>query len=109
VGKSIILGMPGHPTSCLSNAYIFLEPMITKIGRIPERPKRVQKSRIASDVKLSPDRTTIMTVRVEGDRAVPAFKESSAITSMANADGYLIIPPRKKMLRKGSAVDVIEF
>jgi molybdenum cofactor synthesis domain-containing protein len=109
VGKSIVLGMPGHPTSCLSNAYIFLEPMITKIGRIPKRHKRVRKSRIASDVRLSPGRTTIITVRVNGECAVPAFKESSAITSMANADGYLVIPPGKEMLRKGSMVDVIEF
>jgi molybdopterin molybdotransferase len=83
--------------------------MITKIGRIPKRQKRVRKSRIASDVRLSPDRTTILTVRVDGERAVPAFKESSAITSMANADGYLIIPPGKEMLRKGSVVEVIEF
>ncbi len=109
VGKSIVLGMPGHPTSCLSNAYIFLEPMITRIGRFPKRQKLIRTSRISSDVRVSSDRTTIMTVRIEGDRAVPAFKESSAITSMANADGYLIIPPMKRPLRKGSMVDVIEF
>lgn len=109
VGKSIVLGMPGHPTSCLSNAYIFLEPMINRIGRFPTRPKRIRTLRAASDLKVSSDRTTIMTVRIEGERAVPAFKESSAITSMANADGYLIIPPGKRPLKKGSMVDVIEF
>jgi molybdopterin molybdotransferase len=109
VGKSIVLGMPGHPTSCLSNAYIFLEPMITRIGRFPKRQRRVRTSRIALDLRVSADRTTIMTVRIEDDLAVPAFKESSAITSMANADGYLIIPPMKKPLKKGSRVDVIEF
>lgn len=108
VGESIVLGMPGHPTSCLSNAYIFLEPMIKKIGRIPQRQKRIRRLRIASDLRISPDRATVLTVRIDGDCAIPAFKESSAITSMANADGYVIIPPGKN-LRKGSAVNVIEF
>jgi molybdenum cofactor synthesis domain-containing protein len=109
VGDSVVLGMPGHPTSCLSNAYIFLEPMVRKIGRMPKMCRVIRKARLSSNVKLSSGRTTIFTVRVEGDRAIPAFKESSAITSMANADGYVIAPPGGETLRKGSIVEVIEF
>lgn len=109
VGKSIVLGMPGHPTSCLSNAYIFLEPMIAKIGRYPAKGRTKVKARLSMDVRLSMGRTTVLTVKLSGGQAVPAFKESSAITSMAHADGYIMISPEKEILKKGTVVTVILF
>ena len=30
-----VLGMPGYPTSCLSNAYMLLVPMLRKMARLP--------------------------------------------------------------------------
>ena len=47
-----------------------------------------------------------MTVRVEGDVAVPVFKESGAITSMANANGYIEIPINVDLVEKGEEVEV---
>jgi molybdopterin molybdotransferase len=109
VGKSLVLGMPGHPTSCLSNAYIFLEPMMAKIGRLPRRERAKLKLRMSADARLAAGRATVIHVRVDGDRAVPVFKESSAITSMTNADGYILVGPRVKSLRKGAPVEVALF
>jgi len=109
VGKSLVLGMPGHPTSCLSNAYIFLEPMMTKIGRFPPRERAKIRVRLSADARLAAGRATVIPVRVDGKNAVPVFKESSAITSMTNADGYVIVSPKVKSLKKGAPVEVILF
>ena len=109
VGNSLVLGMPGHPTSCLSNAYIFLEPMITKIGRYPKRKRATVEAKLSADAELAEGRTTVLPVRLEGGKAVPVFKESSAITSMSNADGYALVPPSGSSLRKGATVTVSLF
>lgn len=108
VGNSLVLGMPGHPTSCLSNAYIFLEPMITKIGRYTKR-ERAALAKLSADARLAEGRTTVLPVKFDRGKAVPVFKESSAITSMSNADGYVVVPPSGRRLRKGATVTVTLF
>lgn len=106
IGRTLVLGMPGHPTSCLSNAYLFLEPMIRKIGRIPRSSIRMLSLKLARDVRLPRDRKLILPVRVQGNLAIPTFKESSAITSMSNADGYAVIPQTGAVAKKGMAIIV---
>ncbi|MCK5559958.1 MAG: molybdenum cofactor biosynthesis protein, partial [Thermoplasmata archaeon] len=51
-------------------------------------------------------RTQVLTVRLEANQAVPAFKESGANTSMAQADGYIIIPSNVDLLEKDEDVEV---
>ena len=36
IGRTPVLGMPGYPTSCLSNAYLLLVPLLRRMGRLPE-------------------------------------------------------------------------
>jgi molybdopterin molybdotransferase len=35
-----LMGMPGYPTSCLINSYLFLIPAIRKMARLPSRRRR---------------------------------------------------------------------
>jgi len=49
------------------------------------------------------------TVRVENGAAVPAFKASGDITSMAYADGYIEIPAQTDVVEAGELVDVTLF
>src|SRR5436190_8917185 len=35
-----VLGMPGYPTSCLSNAYILLVPLLRRLARLPDHQPR---------------------------------------------------------------------
>jgi molybdenum cofactor synthesis domain-containing protein len=106
IGEQLVFGMPGHPTSCLSNAYLLLTPGLRKMARLPMQwPANVQ-ARIAKRVVSTTGRTQFLTVRIEGDIAHPAFKESGAITSMAFADGYVVIPADVDMIEKGERVTV---
>ena len=87
-----VFGMPGFPTSCLSNAYVFLTPALRKIAGLPKEEPRTTKARLTRNVKGSPDREMFFTVRVEHDKATPVYKQSGDITSMAYANGFIVIP-----------------
>ena len=73
-----IFGMPGYPTSCLSNAYLLLIPAVRKMARLPPKPKKVVKAKISQRVVLGSGRAQFLTVKIEGDKAIPVFKESGA-------------------------------
>jgi len=106
--ETLVFGMPGYPTSCLTNAYVLVVPLIRKLTG-DCNPPRVEKKRISQRIVSTLGRHQIFTVRVEGDTANPAFKESGAITSMANADGYIQIPANVDLVEKGEMVDVTFF
>ena len=109
VEGKLIIGMPGYPTSCLTNGYGFMVPVLRKLARLPLRrpsPIRVPLSRrVVSTI----GRHQYLPVRLEGGEAVPAFKESGAITSMALADGWVEIPANVDLVEKGELVDVYLF
>jgi molybdopterin molybdotransferase len=104
-----VLGMPGFPTSCLSNCYVLLAPMLRRMARLPPDPGTIVEVPLAVPLLRTPGRMEFHTVRIEEGRAVPAFKESSAITSMAHADGYIEIPAEVERLEQGQTVRVVLF
>jgi molybdopterin molybdotransferase len=102
-----VIGMPGHPTSCLSNAYIFIVPAIRKMARLPPDTERVVKARMSKRIVSSSGRKQFLTVRLENGIAYPVFKHSGAITSMAQADGYIMLPVNLDVIEEGEEVEVI--
>jgi len=104
VGKQLVWGMPGYPTACLSNAYILLAPVLRRMGRLSELPHVTLEATMSNRVTSTTGRTQFLTVKIQDGQAVPAFKESGAITSMAFADGYIVIPADVDLIEKGEKV-----
>jgi molybdenum cofactor synthesis domain-containing protein len=88
VGRALLVGLPGNPTSALSDAAIFLVPALRQMAGLP-LTERVTTARLASDVRGEPDRYLFLPVRLEGGVAKPTFKGSSALTSLAGSDGWI--------------------
>jgi molybdenum cofactor synthesis domain-containing protein len=104
-----VLGMPGYPTSCLSNAYMLLVPMLRRIARLaPWTPRSVQLP-LARRIVSTTGRHQFYTVRIADGTAVPAFKASGDITSMSLADGYIEIPAQTDIVEAGELVEVKLF
>jgi molybdenum cofactor synthesis domain-containing protein len=104
-----IFGMPGYPTSCLSNAYILLVPALRRMARLPlTAPRRVSVP-LSAPVKSVAGRHQFYSVRLEDGRAVPAFKASGDITSMSRADGYIEIAADVTEVEEGAEVMVTLF
>jgi molybdopterin molybdotransferase len=109
VGTTLVLAMPGNPTSCLSNAYLLLVPMLRKMARLPALTPRSVTLPLADRVVSTAGRHQFYTVRVVDGSVVPAFKSSGDITSMSHADGYIEVPASTDVIEAGQPVEVKLF
>ncbi len=109
IGDTPVLGMPGYPTSCLSNAYMLLIPLLRKMANLsPNRALSVTVPAAQRFVSTT-GRHQFYTVLVEDGEAVGAFKASGDITSMSQADGYIEIAAQTDIVEKGQMVEVKLF
>lgn len=108
-GNMFIFGMPGHPASCLSNAYIILVPFIRKLGRLPEEKLRKATLPVAKRIVSTLGRHQFLTVKIIENEAHPVFKTSGAITSISQADGFIEIPAMVDLIERDTNVEVTLF
>src|SRR6478735_5112136 len=99
-------GMPGNPTSCLSNAYILLVPFLRATARLPVHAPRTVPATLGRRIVSQANRHQFYTVRLRDGAAFPAFKGSGDITSLSMADGYIEIPADQSTVEEGSNVTV---
>ena len=109
IGGRPVLGMPGYPTSCLSNAYMLLVPMLRRMARLPEHRAHTVSLPLARRIVSTTGRHQFYTVRIVDGAAAPAFKASGDITSMSQADGYIEIPAQTDIVEAGETVEVKLF
>ncbi len=109
IGDTPVLGMPGYPTSCLSNAYMLLVPLLRKMARLAPHRMHTVSVPAAQRFVSTTGRHQFYTVRVEDGEAVAAFKASGDITSMSEADGYIEILAQTDIVEKGEMVEVKLF
>jgi molybdopterin molybdotransferase len=109
VGGTPFFGMPGNPTSCLSNAYILLVPYLRAIARLPPNAPRTVRAPLGRRIASAVNRHQFYTVRLSNGAAFPAFKGSGDITSLSQADGYIEIPADTSVVDEGTEVNVTLF
>jgi molybdopterin molybdotransferase len=102
-------GMPGYPSSCLSNAHILLVPALRRIARLPPHAAKTVTLPLARRVVSAKDRHQFYTVRVADGAAIPAYKASGDITSMSEADGYFEIAAETAVIEQGELIEVTLF
>ena len=102
-------GMPGNPTSCLSNAHVLLIPFLRATARLPPLLPQIRRAPLARSIPGGAGRHQFYTVRIADGKAWPAFKGSGAITSLSHADGYIEIPADAPSIEAGTPVDVVLF
>jgi molybdenum cofactor synthesis domain-containing protein len=102
-------GMPGNPTSCLSNAYILLIPYLRALARLPPHTPRTIRVPLGRRIVSAAGRHQFYTVRLRDGAAFPAFKGSGDITSLSQADGYIEIAADQNAVEEGTAVTVTLF
>ncbi|MFP5378983.1 MAG: gephyrin-like molybdotransferase Glp [Vicinamibacteria bacterium] len=109
IGRALVFGMPGYPTSCLSNAYILLVPFLRTLAHLPPLARHTVRAPLARRITSVPGRHQFYTVRLVDGRAEPAFKASGDITSMSRADGYIEIEAEVEAVDEGAMVEVVLF
>jgi molybdenum cofactor synthesis domain-containing protein len=104
-----VFGLPGNPVSCLTNMYLFVAPMLCRMAHLPPPVQREVTARLSDDVVSPKGRHQVYPVRLDGNAAVPVFKTSGEITSLARADGFFEIPAEIERVEGGTIVRVVLF
>jgi molybdopterin molybdotransferase len=107
VGTRVVVGMPGHPSSCLSNAYWLLLPLIRRLaGR--EGPGWVDSFAHlgGGTLRAAPGFATVIPLTVRGGRVYSKYHGSSAITSLSDSVGFTILPPSRRRVTPGDRIRV---
>ena len=102
-------GMPGPSASCLIQSILFLGPAVRKMARLPPQPPRAVVAKLERRVSGLTGRRQFLPVIIDGNEAVPVFKKSGTITSVAGSDGYIEIPEDVATIEKGETVIVTLF
>jgi len=106
VGNTLIFGMPGYPTSCLNNSYVYLLPALRATARLPEKHWVKISVPLGEGFESRSDREQFITVEIKDGKAYKVFKQSGDITSMTHADGFIILPIGETKLKTGDIVEV---
>lgn len=106
IGTQLVLAMPGNPTSCLSNAYVLLRPLVRQLAGLPPLVPVTREASLTRAVRSPRDRLQFHPVRLDGDQAVPVFKGSGDVTSLSDADGWIEVPVGVTELAAGTRVTV---
>lgn len=110
-----IFGLPGYPTSALMIFDVFVAPIVrTMAGLSPEIERKVVEAKLAQKVFSSGGRheyVPVNLVRTEAGEysTYPVAGDSGAITTVAEADGFIEIPQDRAFLEESERVKVHLF
>lgn len=106
-GDRLIVGLPGHPASCLSNMYWLVLPVLRRLAHRagPGWGESVVPLGAAIEGRTA-GFTSIVPVALRGGRAYPTFRGSSHVTSLARAVGFVMVPPGTTTWPRGRPVRV---
>ncbi len=109
-GPKVLLGLPGHPASCLSNMYWLVLPALRRLARQPG-PGWTERDAVLTgpDLARTPGLATVVPLERTGDRVRTTFRGSSAITSLRAATGFVILPPGSGAVRAGARLRVADL
>lgn len=106
-GRKLVIGLPGHPTSCLANMYWLLLPALRKLARRPGPGWTDGWAVLGSDaVAPTAGLATIVPLRFQGGKAYTTFRGSSVITSLSGATAFALLPPGRRVVHRGERVRV---
>jgi putative molybdopterin biosynthesis protein len=108
-GKAVVV-LPGFPTSAMFTFHEFVVPVLRRMSGLPERDESIVEAETAVAIPSEFGRTEFAMVTLSeqdsGVKAFPLAKGSGAVTSFAQADGFLTIEALADRLPEGSRVPV---
>lgn len=106
-----VFGLPGYPTSAMVVFDVFVAPLLRRLSGLGIRSRRKIKAKAAMRLYSGRGRYEYMLVNLvrgagEGYSAYPLLTGSGAITTLAEADGFIEIPENVEMIAEGTCLDV---
>ncbi len=113
MGDKPIIGLPGHPASCLIAFEAVVAPMIQRLFFHRERSKISMVATAAFNDHTNHGRDAYVTVQLEEEAgqmvAYPVRGKSGMVSLLAEADGYTVIPKSQEGIAQGDQLWVTLF
>ncbi|WP_313694561.1 gephyrin-like molybdotransferase Glp [Halorarum halobium] len=119
-----VVMLPGYPVSCLVTAVQLLRPVLKRVGGLPAGPSPTRRATLTGKVASEPGIRTFARVTLSdrsdrSDRSDPPGGDGPALaadpvrasgagvlSSVALADGWVVVPESREGVDAGDAVDV---
>ncbi len=103
-----VVCMPGYPVAGLVGLFAFARPALRKVGNIPDISDTIIKARMSGKINSKEGYMTYARVILEGNIAHPLMTSGSGVlSSVAKANGFVIIPENVEGYEEGQDVDVV--
>lgn len=107
-GRPVVC-LPGYPVAMLMDLYFFVRPALQRIGRRSDLQPAV-KVKLARKIPSRPGYLSLVRVTLKDGEAEPIMISGAGIlSSVARADGFVIVSEEKEGLEAGETVDVLLF
>ena len=115
VGDTPVVSLPGYPVACIVNAAQFLRPTQKRVGGTSAAHPPTRRARLDRKVASEPGTRTFARVKLSRDDTAddPPFvatptraSGSGVLSSVALADGWVVVPEPREGLDAGDVVDV---
>lgn len=105
-----VVGLPGNPVAAAMVFQLFFAPFLknmasTETKSILNETKTVEVE-LSRRYRPAKGRRHYLLVKIEDNMAIPILKDSGAITSLAEADGFIEIGKNVEIVEKGTMVTV---
>jgi putative molybdopterin biosynthesis protein len=111
-GKPVVI-LPGFPTSAMFTFHDMIVPVLRRMAGLPPRSDAKVTAKVPVRIASEMGRTEFVMVSLvegaDGLIAYPSGKGSGAITSFAQADGFLRIDALASQISAGTEVEVTLF
>jgi len=110
-GKTLVMGLPGNPTSALVTARLLMMPLLAGLGgRDPRQALRWRRAKLTSPLPACGERETFHRARESGEEVdVFAFQDSSAQKVLADADVLVRQSANSPAIAAGEMVQILDF
>jgi molybdopterin molybdotransferase len=109
VSGTPVVCLPGYPVAALSDLYLFVRPALQKMAHRNDAPPRIS-IKLARKIPSRPGYLSMVRVALKDGEAEPIMISGAGIlSSVARADGFVIVPEELEGLEAGETVEVNLF
>ena len=107
-GKPVVC-LPGYPVAALSDLYLFVRPALQKMAHRSDHQPKVS-ARLARKIPSRPGYLSLVRVALKDGEAEPIMISGAGIlSSVARADGFVLVPEEREGIEAGETVEVNLF
>jgi len=109
VDSKPVICLPGYSVAALSDLYLFVRPALKKIAHLDDGLPAI-RARLASKIASKPGYLSVVRVALRAGEAEPIMVSGAGIlSSVARADGFVIVPEEQEGIEAGEMVEVYLF